>query len=104
MCIRDRSAHDFGYIGTYEFVERTEPTFATLDKLSRPRGHFLNWYDTRTLQPLHPQYISTVDSGNLAGHLIALKQACIEFPETRLFDVHVIGGLTDTINAIDTEA
>src|SRR6185369_14988616 len=56
------------------------------------------------LEPLLPQYISTVDSGNLAGHLIAVKQACIEFPETRLFDVRVIEGLTDTINAIDAEA
>jgi cyclic beta-1,2-glucan synthetase len=98
------SAHDFGYIGTYEFVERTEPTFATLDKLSRPRGHFLNWYDTRTLQPLHPQYISTVDSGNLAGHLIALKQACIELPDVKLVDDRVVKGLSDTLEAISLEA
>src|SRR5215204_5123584 len=98
------SARDLGYTGALELVEREELTFATLAKLGRLHGHFFNWYDTKTLEPLLPQYISTVDSGNLAGHLIAVKQACIEFPENRLFDSCVIEGLTDTINAIDAEA
>ena len=98
------SAHDFGYISTLEFVERQELTFASLTKLGKLRGHFFNWYDTRTLEPLLPQYISTVDSGNLAGHLIALKQAFIEMPEVRLLDQRVIDGLTDTILAISEEA
>src|SRR5262249_13177870 len=53
---------------------------------------------------LLPQYISTVDSGNLAGHLIALKQACVEFPDTKLFDERVIQGLSDTVNGISIEA
>src|SRR6185369_12404061 len=57
-----------------------------------------------TLEPLLPQYISTVDSGNLAGHLLAVKQACIEFPDNSLFDVSVIEGLNDTIAAVGTEA
>src|SRR6266566_6150501 len=68
------SAHDLGYIASLEFLERQELTFASLEKLGKFHGHFFNWYDTRTLQPLQPQYISTVDSGNLAGHAIALKQ------------------------------
>ena len=75
-----------------------------MDKLGRLHGHFFNWYDTKTLEPLLPQYISTVDSGNLAGHLLALKQACIDFPDKNLFDECVIAGFTDTINAITTEA
>ncbi len=50
-----------------------------------------------------PQYISTVDSGNLAGHLIAVKQACIEFPEQKLFDRRIIEGLSDTVDAIAVE-
>ena len=70
-----------------------ELTFATMDKLGRLHGHFFNWYDTKTLEPLLPQYISTVDSGNLAGHLLAVKQACIEFPDKNLFDACVIEGL-----------
>src|SRR5215213_4319540 len=104
LLLGNHSARDLGYIGALELVERQELTFATLAKLGRLHGHFFNWYDTRTLEPLLPQYISTVDSGNLAGHLIAVKQACIEFPETRLFDPRAIEGLTDTINAIDAEA
>ena len=62
------SAYDFGYIAVGELLERTVNTLQTLDGLARYKGHFYNWYDTQTLQPLHPIYISTVDSGNLAGH------------------------------------
>ncbi|HYV05511.1 MAG TPA: glucoamylase family protein, partial [Blastocatellia bacterium] len=67
-------------------------------------GHFLNWYDTKTLLPLSPQYVSTVDSGNLAGHLITLKQACVEIAEQPLFDLRVIEGLSDTILLMREEA
>jgi len=70
------SARDFGWLGTLDFTERAEATLATLGNLERFRGHFYNWYDTRDLRPLDPRYISAVDSGNLAGHLIALANAC----------------------------
>ncbi len=69
-------ARDFGWAGTIESVERLEAVFATLRTLRRFRGHFFNWYDTRDLRPLDPPYISSVDSGNLAGHLIAFANAC----------------------------
>ena len=59
-----------------EAIERLEATLATLSRLARFRGHFFNWYDTRDLRPLDPRYVSSVDSGNLAGHLIALANAC----------------------------
>ena len=72
------SARDFGWLGTSDFVSRVESTLATLSRLERYRGHFYNWYDTRDLRPLDPRYVSTVDSGNLAGHLIALANACRE--------------------------
>jgi cyclic beta-1,2-glucan synthetase len=98
------SAHDLGYISSLEFLERQELTFATLGKLAKLHGHLFNWYDTRTLEPLQPQYISTVDSGNLAGHAIALKQACVELPEAKLFDRRIVKGLADTLDAISTEA
>ena len=104
LLLATSSARDLGYLGALELVERQELTFSTLDQLSRLHGHFFNWYDTKTLEPLLPQYISTVDSGNLAGHLIAVKQACVEFPENSLFDVRVIEGLSDTVNAIALEA
>jgi cyclic beta-1,2-glucan synthetase len=70
------SAHDFGWIGLTETAERLEASFGTLARLERFRGHFYNWYDTQDLRPLDPKYVSTVDSGNFAGHLIALANAC----------------------------
>ena len=72
------AARDFGWIGTHDAVDRLEATLGTMKGLERYRGHFYNWYDTRELRPLEPRYISAVDSGNLAGHLIALRSACRE--------------------------
>lgn len=98
------AAHDFGYVSGVELAERLELTFATLTKLRTFRGHYFNWYETRTLEPLSPLYISTVDSGNLAGNLIGLKQACVELPDTQLFNDRVIKGLADTISCLQEEA
>jgi cyclic beta-1,2-glucan synthetase len=97
------AAHDFGYTGTLELVERLELTFQTLDKLPRFRGHLFNWYDTRTLEALTPQYISTVDSGNLAGHLLTLKQACLDMYDRPLFDGRIFAGLSDTLQMMRQE-
>ena len=71
-------ARQFGWIDTPQMIQRMEATLATLSRLQRHRGHFLNWYDTQTLAPLLPMYVSTVDSGNLSGHLLAVAQACLE--------------------------
>jgi cyclic beta-1,2-glucan synthetase len=71
-------ARQFGWIGTQELLARMEATLATLATLQRHRGHFLNWYDTRSRAALLPMYVSTVDSGNLSGHLLAVAQACLE--------------------------
>src|SRR5258708_17531486 len=60
------SASDFGYISTAQLIERTANALDTMKGLERFRGHFYNWYDTKSLQPLPPLYVSTVDSGNLA--------------------------------------
>ncbi|HEX5390786.1 MAG TPA: carbohydrate-binding protein, partial [Burkholderiaceae bacterium] len=70
------SARQFGWIGTQELLQRLEATLATLLQMERHRGHFLNWYDTQTLLPLLPRYVSTVDSGNFSAHLLAVAQAC----------------------------
>ena len=70
-------AREFGWITTADLVQRLHDTLGTLDQLQRHRGHFLNWYDTQTLAPLPPMYVSTVDSGNLGGHLLAVAQACL---------------------------
>jgi cyclic beta-1,2-glucan synthetase len=90
------AARDFGWTGTVETVERLEATFQTLQKLPRFMGHFFNWYGTRDLHALAPAYVSSVDSGNLAGHLIAVANACEEWrgvpqaPEARR-------GMADTV-------
>lgn len=73
------SARDFGWLGTADTIARLEATLSTMGRLARFRGHFYNWYDTSDLRPLDPQYVSSVDSGNLAGHLIALANACEEW-------------------------
>ncbi|WP_099867341.1 GH36-type glycosyl hydrolase domain-containing protein [Pararhizobium haloflavum] len=75
------SARDFGWISLEEAVSRLEQTTATIGRMESHRGHLYNWYDTRTLQPLMPQYVSSVDSGNLAGHLIAVSSACREWAD-----------------------
>jgi cyclic beta-1,2-glucan synthetase len=69
-------ARQFGWIGTQDLLTRMEATSATLQQMERHRGHFLNWYETQTLAPLLPRYVSTVDSGNLSAHLLAVAQAC----------------------------
>ena len=73
------SARDFGWTGTIDAVERLESTLATLDRLQRFRGHYFNWYDTGDLRPLEPRYVSTVDSGNFAAHLITVANAAREW-------------------------
>ena len=73
------AARDLGWITTQEAVAQLQATLNTMSVLQRSRGHFYNWYDTRTLQALEPKYISTVDSGNLAAHLIALANAAREW-------------------------
>ena len=73
------AARDFGWAGTIATIERIEQLFATLRRLPRFRGHLFNWYATEDLRPLDPQYVSSVDSGNFAGHLIVLANACEEW-------------------------
>jgi cyclic beta-1,2-glucan synthetase len=81
-------AKELRWIDAANAIERLEATFATLDKLERYRGHFLNWYDTKDLRTLDPQYVSTVDSGNLAGHLIALASALESWETEAMGRVH----------------
>ncbi|MHB1071964.1 MAG: GH36-type glycosyl hydrolase domain-containing protein [Gemmatimonadaceae bacterium] len=72
------SAHDLGFLPLPAMTERLELAFGSLARMRRHRGHFYNWYDLHDLRVLEPAYLSTVDSGNLAGHLLALRQACAE--------------------------
>ncbi len=91
------AARDFGWLSTLDTVERLEATLATMEKLERFRGHFYNWYDTSDLHPLEPKYISSVDSGNLAGHLIALSNACREIAGAPIGTPQMLAGFRDNL-------
>jgi len=97
------AAHDFGYIPTGAVLERTEKTLATLDQLPRYRGHFLNWYDTWTLEPLHPEYISSVDSGNLACAMVALRGGLLELTAAPIVPARWREGLADAVEVFQAE-
>ncbi len=92
------TAHDFGWLGTTAATERLEMTLATMGGLARFRGHFYNWYDTRDLRPLDPPYVSTVDSGNLAGHLITLANACREWTVVTRTAAQRLAGVVDALD------
>jgi cyclic beta-1,2-glucan synthetase len=97
-------AHDFGWIGLADAAQRLEDTFGTLDGLRRFHGHYFNWYDLHDLRPLDPVYVSTVDSGNLAGHLIAVAQACRDFRQRPRFGPRLLEGIRDALDLlIDAE-
>ena len=91
------SARDFGWISASQAVERLEATLATMLEMQRFRGHFYNWYDTRDLHMLEPKYVSTVDSGNLAGHLIALANACREWSQSPAATESELAGVADML-------
>jgi cyclic beta-1,2-glucan synthetase len=92
------AAHDFGWLGMTETVDRLEATLKTMNSLERCRGHFYNWYDTTDLRPLEPKYISSVDSGNLAGHLIVLENACRDLASRPLMCSQVFAGIGDSLD------
>ena len=89
------AAHDFGWIGATAMVTRLEATLTSMGQLERCRGHFYNWYDTSDRRPLEPKYISSVDSGNLAGHLICLWNACREVSTAPIVDPAWRDGIAD---------
>ncbi len=91
------SAYDFGYLSAGQLIERTENALRTMEALERHRGHFYNWYDTQSLKPLLPMYISTVDSGNLAAHLLTLRPGLLALPDQKILNPRVFDGLIDTI-------
>ena len=86
-----------GWIGLLETVERLEATLGSMHQLERHLGHFYNWYGTRDLRPLEPEYISSVDSGNLAGHLITLWNACGEMTVRPVIEANWHVGIEDPL-------
>ena len=94
------AAYDFGYLTVARLLERTAHALGTMQRMERHRGHFYNWYDTLSLQPLPPRYISAVDSGNLAGHLLTLRIGLLALVDAPLFDKRLLDGLGDTVDVL----
>lgn len=95
------AAHDFGFVSTRRLLIRTDLTLTTMEGLDRFRGHLYNWYDTRTLKPLPPLYISTVDSGNLIGHMMVLEAGLRGLGEPPLVGPAAWRALADTMDILD---
>ncbi|WON78939.1 cyclic beta 1-2 glucan synthetase [Serratia sp. UGAL515B_01] len=100
--LADLTAYDFGYITLSEALHRITLTLNTLDQMERYRGHFYNWYDTRTLEPLPPRYVSSVDSGNFAGHLLTLRAGLPALAmQPVITPALVLAGLEDTLLLVE---
>lgn len=100
MLLSAVSALHLGYLGPHTLIRRLHDTFDHIDQLERYRGHLLNWYDTRTLEALAPRYVSTVDSGNLAGCLIALREECGALVDSPVVTVTRWQGVLDTLDVV----
>ena len=90
------TAYDFGYINSAQLAARTASTLDSMAQLERYQGHFYNWYDTLSQKPLHPIYISTVDSGNLAGHLLTLQAGLVGVGDQPIIHPQLAQGLATT--------
>ena len=75
------SAHDLGLLSRADMLDRLEYALNSMERMTRVHGHFFNWYDLADLRVLDPPYISAVDSGNFAGHLMAMAEACHELAQ-----------------------
>ncbi|UNC93189.1 GH36-type glycosyl hydrolase domain-containing protein [Candidatus Contubernalis alkaliaceticus] len=91
------SGRDMGYTGILETFEAISKTVTTIEKMEKWNGHLYNWYDTRTLEPLKPLYVSSVDSGNFVCYLITLAQGLKEYYSRPLVDAVFVKGINDTL-------
>jgi cyclic beta-1,2-glucan synthetase len=101
MLLATLSAYDFGYIGPSEIALRLRRAFDSVMRMAHYQGHLLNWYETTNLQPLLPRYVSTVDSGNFAGCLLALTQGCKDVATAPVLRIEMWDGLRDSLDLLD---
>ncbi|MGE5927149.1 MAG: GH36-type glycosyl hydrolase domain-containing protein, partial [Gemmatimonadota bacterium] len=99
--ISTASAADLGFLPVEQMADRLERALRSLERLRRFRGHFFNWYALDDLRVLEPAYISTVDSGNLAGHLVALRQGCIEIAGNAVVDSRLIRAVETALDVAE---
>jgi cyclic beta-1,2-glucan synthetase len=94
------AANDFGYVTLDDLTARNLATLETLGQLELFEGHLLNWYDIKKLEPLHPRYVSTVDSGNLIASLWTFTISCVELTARSVLDGAALRGLADTLAVV----
>jgi cellobiose phosphorylase len=97
------AARDFGFTTLRDVTERLGATLTTIEALEKREGHVLNWYETTTLRPLDPRYVSTVDSGNLAAYLWTVRSACAEATTTPLLGESAIDAAIDNLDLLAAE-
>src|SRR5471030_2118485 len=98
------TAYDFGYISTGQLLRRSANTLSAMDRLERHQGHFYNWYDTQTMKPMHPVYISTVDSGNLAGHLLTLQAGLGDLCHRPIIGAQIVSSIATSLRVLRESA
>ncbi len=101
MLLSTLAAYDFGWLGQTELAARLWAALESIGRLERYRHHLFNWYDTRTLEPLLPRYVSTVDSGNLVGALLALHEGCRQVAGGEVLRPASWDGLDDALDVFD---
>jgi len=94
------TANDFGYVTLEDLVKRGLATLETVQGLEKFEGHILNWYDTGTLEPLYPRYVSTVDSGNLLASLLVAAQGYQDALERPVIGPQALEGMADTLGLL----
>ena len=98
------TAWDFGFITAGQALQRCDDTLRTMGRMERHLGHFYNWYDTQTLAPLHPMYVSAVDSGNLAGHLLTLAPGLSALADQPVVSRQTLEGVSITLRVVQEHA
>ncbi len=101
MLLSTLAAYDLGYVGPSELSLRVRSAFGSIDRLPHYQGHLFNWYDTKSLEPLLPRYVSTVDSGNFAGCLLALAQGCRQIAGSPVLRPAAWDGLADSLDLLE---
>ncbi|MBU3189325.1 cyclic beta 1-2 glucan synthetase [Clostridium bowmanii] len=96
-------AYDLGYIGIVDTVSRLSNIMTSLENMATYKGHFYNWYDTKSKTPLYPRYVSTVDSGNLVGYLWLAAESLEEYLSQPVFNLKQAKGLQDTMRLASKE-
>lgn len=82
------ASYDLGFENLEDTISLLSKMMDTVSKLTKWNGHLYNWYDIKTLKPLSPKYVSTVDSGNFIGYLYTLKQFLEEIKNKNKLDKH----------------